>query len=100
VSVTAGDLLGARADYEQCLALRERGAAAHLNSAQKRRALGVSHFKLFEVESKLGNRPAARARLASYVSIWSKLEAEGRLSSANDRAELEHYQQLFDESAS
>ena len=97
VSVSAGDLLGARADYEQCLALRESWAAAHPDSAQKRRALGMSHFKLFEVESKLGNRPAARARLASYVSIWGKLEAEGRLPSPNDRAELEHYRQQLDE---
>jgi tetratricopeptide (TPR) repeat protein len=97
VSVTAGDLLGARADYEQCLAIRKRVAAANPDSAQKQRDLGVSHFKLFDVETKLGNRSAARARLAAYVSILSKLEAEDRLPSPNDRAELEYYRQLLDE---
>jgi tetratricopeptide (TPR) repeat protein len=99
-SVAAGDLLGARADYEQCLAIRKRVAAAHPDSAQKQRDLGVSHFKLFDVENSLENRSEARAHLAAYVSIWRKLEAEDRLPSPNDRAELEHYRRLLDEWAS
>ena len=97
VSVAAGDLAAARAYYEQGLALRRTLADADPASAEMQRDLGVSHIKLFDIENKLGNRPAARVRLAAFVTLWGKLEAEGRLPSPKDRAAFKYRRQQLDE---
>ena len=97
VSRAAGDLAAARAYYEQGLAIRRKLADADPHSAQKQRDLGVSHIKLFDIENSLGNRPAAREQLAAYVASRGKLEAEGRLPSPKDRANLKHWRQQLAE---
>ena len=73
-----GDLAGARAVYEEGLAIRRKLAAADPDSPRWQIVLVVSLYKL----SAVVEPPRARAALLEALAIVEKLEREGKLTAA------------------
>ncbi len=99
MSRAAGDLAAARSYYEKRLAISQKLADADPYSAEKQRDLGVSHFRLSDVEQQIGNEAAKHEHLTAGVAAWGKLAAEGKLPSPTDRASLERRRRQLHELA-
>ena len=73
MALEAGDLAGARARYEEDLAIARRLAQANPISAQAQRDLGISLNKLGNVAVQAGDLAGARARYEEDLGIARKL---------------------------
>jgi len=87
VSVQAGDLAGAKARFEEGLAIRRKLAQANPTSAEAQRDVSVSLEKLGDVTVKAGDLAGAKARFEEGLAIARKL-AQANPTSAEAQRDL------------